>query len=115
LKDKKQKKKVEKLRMLPNTYRDEFISDYYKRCLLKYSLKLLQEMIEVHGGQTTENTEKIAIWKTEIKNIEKRIGLKKEGANEKSSGHHHKAGAAKGKGGKDHKAEKDKGPKIEAI
>lgn len=115
LKDKKQKKKIEKLRMLPNSYRDEFISDYYKRCLLKYSLKMLQEMSEVHGGQTPQGIEKITLWKTEIKNLEKKIGLKKESVAEKSSGHHHKAGAVKGKGVKDQKPEKDKASKIEQL
>lgn len=64
-------------------------------------------MAEVHGGLSPKNSEMVALWKAEIKNLEKKLGLKKD--DKASSGHLQKSGSAGGpKGGskKDHKNDK---------
>ncbi len=64
-------------------------------------------MAEVHGGLSPKNSEMVALWKAEIKNLEKKLGLKKD--DKSSSGHLQKSGSAGGpKGGskKDHKNDK---------
>ena len=106
-KDKKQKKKVEKYRGLPNSLKNEFIQDYFHRCELKFNVKVALEMAEVHGGLSPKNSEMLGLWKAEIKNLEKKLGLKKD--DKMSSGHLQKTGSAGGtKGGskKDHKNDK---------
>jgi hypothetical protein len=40
-KEKKHKKKLDKLKMLPDNYRDEYLSQYFKRAKLKFRLKVL--------------------------------------------------------------------------
>lgn len=106
-KDKKQKKKVEKYRGLHNSFKNEFLQDYLKRCELKHNVKVALEMAEVYGGLSPKNSETVTIWKSEIKNLEKKLGLKRE--DKAGSGHPQKSGSAGGQKGvskKDHKNDK---------
>lgn len=41
-KDKKHKKKVDKLKLLPDSYRDDFLKAYFKRAKLRFRLKVLE-------------------------------------------------------------------------
>ena len=43
-KDKKHKKKVDKIKLLSNSYRDEFLKAYYQRAKLKFKLKIYRDM-----------------------------------------------------------------------
>jgi hypothetical protein len=43
-KDKKHKKKVDKIKLLPDSYRDEFLRAYYLRAKLKFKLKIYRDM-----------------------------------------------------------------------
>jgi hypothetical protein len=108
-KDKKQKKKIEKYRGLHNSIKDEFLRDYLKRCEFKYKVKVAMEMAEAHGGLSPKNSEMVAEWKAEIKNLEKKLGLKKEDKASAGGSHPQKsssAGGAKGGSKKDHKNDK---------
>ncbi len=43
-KEKKHKKKVDKVKLLPDSYRDEFLKAYYQRAKLKFRLKIYKDM-----------------------------------------------------------------------
>lgn len=66
--------------MLPDSYRDNFLKAYFVRAKLRFRLKILTQMNEQSkaGKDLNFNEPLMEKWKTEIKAIEKQIGIKKE-------------------------------------
>jgi Arc/MetJ-type ribon-helix-helix transcriptional regulator len=74
-KDKKHRKKVDKLKMLPDSYRKEFLDLYYRKCKLRYMHRVLLGISDGKGNPYASRSEVI---KEEIKLIDKKLGFKKE-------------------------------------
>jgi hypothetical protein len=47
--EKKNKKKLDKLKMLPDSVRDEFLSEYYKKAKINHRIKVYLSMNETKG------------------------------------------------------------------
>jgi hypothetical protein len=52
--EKKNKKKLEKFKMLPDSVRDDFLADYYKRAKVMHRLKVYIQMNETRGTPVSE-------------------------------------------------------------
>lgn len=84
--EKKNKKKLEKFKMLPDRVRDEFLADYYKRCKIMHRLKVYIQMGENSGHPVGEKDQQRVELKKQIKALEKKLGFKKiEGTSKKGA------------------------------
>lgn len=96
--EKKNKKKVDKLKMLPDSVRDEFLSEYYKRAKINHRLKVYLSMNETKGVIISEKDPIRVDLKNKIKAIEKKLGIKKDVKKGKEPVKPTQAAAASGKG-----------------
>ena len=97
-KEKKNKKKLEKLKLLPDSKRDEMLKSYYTRAKLRFRMKVFEQMQIAKGFVNISKDPIYITMKNEQKALEKKLGFKKE-TNSTST-------LAIGGGGKDHLASK---------
>ena len=77
-KEKKNKKKLEKLKMLPNSKRDEMLGIYYQRAKLRFRMKVYKDIMHSKGVAELGKDDTFLGMKNEIKALEKKLGFKKE-------------------------------------
>jgi len=77
-KEKKNKKKLEKLKMLPISKRDEMIAIYYQRAKLRFRMKVYKDIMNAKGVSDLSKDDTFIGMKNELKAFEKRLGFKKE-------------------------------------
>ncbi|TNV86864.1 hypothetical protein FGO68_gene6999 [Halteria grandinella] len=94
--EKKHKKKLDKLKMLPDSVRDDFLSEYYKRAKIMHRLKVYIQMNETQGTPLSEKDPQRMEMKKQIKLLEKKLGFKKAEATSKRGAEKAQAAPTKG-------------------
>lgn len=83
-KEKKHKRKVEKIRLLPDTYRDEALKRYMARAKLMFRLKIYCDVTQDKEVALVKGKDpKIEAMKKDIKKLESDLGFKKEKSSNK--------------------------------
>lgn len=81
-KDKKHKKKVDKLKMLPESYSVKFLDEYFERAKLMHKMKIL---LEKHSVKSKVKDPLIESIKEKIKEKDKLLGKKESTHSSKHS------------------------------